>query len=34
VKGFKYEMIWHRRLTADPAQRWFRDQIRAVTKEL
>ena len=34
VKAFKYEMIWHRRLTADPAQRWFRDQIRAVTKEL
>jgi DNA-binding transcriptional LysR family regulator len=34
VKAFKYEMIWHRRLTADPAQCWFRDQIRAVTKEL
>jgi DNA-binding transcriptional LysR family regulator len=34
VKEFKYEMIWHRRLTADPAHRWFRDQIRAVAKEL
>ena len=34
VKEFKYEMIWHRRLTADPSYRWLRDQIRAVGKEL
>jgi DNA-binding transcriptional LysR family regulator len=32
--GFKYEMIWHARLTADPAHEWFRDQVRAVAKEL
>jgi DNA-binding transcriptional LysR family regulator len=34
VKGFKYEMIWHPRLTADPVHRWFRDQVRAVAKDL
>jgi DNA-binding transcriptional LysR family regulator len=34
VKGFKYEIIWHRRLTADPVHQWFRDQVRAVAKEL
>ena len=34
VKGFKYEMIWHPRLTADPVHQWFRDQVRAVAKEL
>jgi hypothetical protein len=32
--GFKYEMIWHARLTADPAHEWFRNQARAVAKEL
>ena len=32
--GFKYEMIWHARLTADPAHEWFRNQVRAVAKEL
>ena len=32
--GFKYEMAWHARLTADPAHEWFRDQVRAVAKEL
>jgi DNA-binding transcriptional LysR family regulator len=32
--GFKYEMIWHARLTADPAHDWFRNQVRAVAKEL
>jgi DNA-binding transcriptional LysR family regulator len=34
VKGFKYEMIWHRRLTADPVHQWFRAQVLAVAKEL
>jgi DNA-binding transcriptional LysR family regulator len=32
--GFKYEMAWHTRLTADPAHEWFRDQVRAVAKAL
>jgi DNA-binding transcriptional LysR family regulator len=32
--GFKYEMSWHARLTADPAHEWFRDQVRAVAKDL
>jgi DNA-binding transcriptional LysR family regulator len=34
VKGFKYEMIWHPRLTADPVHQWFREQVRAVAKGL
>jgi DNA-binding transcriptional LysR family regulator len=34
LPGFKYEMSWHARLTADPAHAWFRDQIRAVAREL
>jgi DNA-binding transcriptional LysR family regulator len=34
VKGFKYEMIWHPRLTTDSRHQWFRDQLRAVAKEL
>ena len=34
LKGFKYEMTWHPRLTADPVHQWFRDQVRAVAKEL
>ena len=32
--GFKYEMSWHARLTSDPAHEWFRDQVRAVAKDL
>jgi DNA-binding transcriptional LysR family regulator len=34
ITGFKYEMTWHARLTADPAHAWFRDQIRAVARDL
>jgi DNA-binding transcriptional LysR family regulator len=34
LAGFKYEMTWHARLTGDPAHAWFRDQIRAVAREL
>jgi DNA-binding transcriptional LysR family regulator len=32
--GFKYEMTWHARLTADPAHAWFRDQVREVARKL
>jgi len=34
ITGFRYEMTWHARLTADPAHAWFRDQLRAVAREL
>ena len=34
IAGFKYAMSWHARLTADPAHAWFRDQIRAVARDL
>lgn len=34
IAGFRYEMTWHARLTADPAHAWFRDQVRAVAREL
>jgi DNA-binding transcriptional LysR family regulator len=34
LAGFKYEMTWHARLTADPAHAWLRDQIRAVARGL
>jgi DNA-binding transcriptional LysR family regulator len=34
IAGFKYELTWHARLTADPAHAWFREQIRAVAQEL
>ena len=26
-----YRMFWHPRLDGDPAQRWLRDTVRAVT---
>jgi DNA-binding transcriptional LysR family regulator len=34
LQGFRYQMAWHPRLTADPAHRWFRDQLEAVAKAL
>jgi DNA-binding transcriptional LysR family regulator len=34
LAGFKYQMTWHARITADPAHAWFRDQIRTVAREL
>jgi len=34
ITGFKYEMTWHARLTADAAHAWFRDQVRAVARAL
>jgi DNA-binding transcriptional LysR family regulator len=30
IKGFKYKMTWHPRLSSDPAHKWLRAQIRAV----
>jgi DNA-binding transcriptional LysR family regulator len=34
LAGFKYEMSWHARLSADRAHEWFRNQVRAVAREL
>ena len=34
LQGFRYQMAWHPRLSADPAHRWFRDQLEAVAKGL
>lgn len=34
LAGFRYEMAWHARLTADPAHAWFREQIREVARKL
>jgi DNA-binding transcriptional LysR family regulator len=34
LQGFRYQMGWHTRLTADPAHQWFRDQLEAVAKQL
>jgi DNA-binding transcriptional LysR family regulator len=34
LQGFRYQMGWHPRLTADPAHQWFRDQLAAVAKQL
>ena len=31
LEPFHYFMVWHPRLDHDPAQRWLRDTIRAVT---
>jgi DNA-binding transcriptional LysR family regulator len=32
IKSFQYFMVWHPRLTAEPAQVWFREQLRIVAK--
>ncbi len=34
IKGFQYFMVWHPRLTAEPAQVWFREQLRIVAKTI
>jgi DNA-binding transcriptional LysR family regulator len=34
IKSFQYFMVWHPRLTAEPAQVWFREQLRIVTKTI
>ena len=34
VKGFKYAMTWHPRLSSDRTHEWFRDQVRAVAKRV
>jgi DNA-binding transcriptional LysR family regulator len=31
VQDMSYQMVWHPRLDGDPAQRWLRDAVRAVT---
>ena len=32
IKSFQYFMVWHPRLTAEPAHVWFREQLRMVAK--
>lgn len=34
IRGFRYIMMWHSRLTADPAHRWLREQFQAVAAAL
>ena len=34
IKNFQYFMVWHPRLTAEPAQVWFREQLRIVAKTI
>lgn len=34
VADMSYQMVWHPRLDGDPAQRWLRDTVRAVTSGL
>jgi DNA-binding transcriptional LysR family regulator len=34
IKNFQYFMVWHPRLTAEPAQVWFREQLRIVAKKI
>ena len=34
IKSFQYFMVWHPRLTAEPAQVWFREQLRIVAKTI
>jgi DNA-binding transcriptional LysR family regulator len=34
IKRFSYFMAWHPRLTAEPAQAWFREHIRMVARKI
>jgi DNA-binding transcriptional LysR family regulator len=34
IKGFSYFMVWHARLTAEPAHAWFREQLRTVARAI
>lgn len=34
IKGFSYFMAWHPRLTTEPAQQWFREQVRMTARAL
>jgi DNA-binding transcriptional LysR family regulator len=34
IKGFKYMMTWHPRMSSDPAHTWLRDQVRAVASSI
>lgn len=33
-KEYRYDMMWHPRSNDDPAHRWFREQVRAVGREM
>jgi DNA-binding transcriptional LysR family regulator len=32
IKAFPYFMAWHPRLAQEPAQAWFREQLRMVAR--
>ncbi len=34
IKGFSYFMVWHPRLTAEPAHAWFREQLRTAARTI
>ena len=34
LKAFPYFMAWHPRLAQEPAQAWFREQLRTVTRTI
>jgi len=34
IRSFPYLMVWHPRLTGDPAQVWFREQVRVVARTM
>jgi DNA-binding transcriptional LysR family regulator len=34
IKGFSYFMVWHPRLTAEPAHVWFREQLRGAARKI
>ena len=34
IRGFQYLMVWHPRLTPEPAHAWFRDQLRTVARSI
>jgi DNA-binding transcriptional LysR family regulator len=34
IRNFSYFMVWHPRLDAEPAQVWFRDQVRSAARAL
>ena len=34
IRSFQYLMVWHPRLTGDPAQVWFREQVRVVARTM
>jgi len=34
IKGFPYFMVWHPRLTAEPAHAWFREHLRTAARAI